>query len=177
MLCDTCNQNEATIFLTQIVEDETSKAALCATCGAPFIEGLRSSPELIERLHKDGIEIPPGVDAFAAVAALDLRYTEEAFYFVREGVARAVRAQDASSRHVTAAELLEALRALAIERYGLLARDRLGSWGVTSCEDFGEIVFTLIERGLFGQRPEDKKEDFSHGFDFAVAFPASRPED
>jgi uncharacterized repeat protein (TIGR04138 family) len=35
-------------------------------------------------------------------------------------------------------------------------------------------VFTLIEHGIFGKQPEDKKEDFSNGYDFATAFPRAQ---
>jgi len=80
-----------------------------------------------------------------------------------------------ASRHVTAHELLESLRVLALERYGSNAREQLGSWGVTRCEDFGEIVFALIDKGAFGKRPEDRKEDFDNGYDFASVFPVATP--
>jgi uncharacterized repeat protein (TIGR04138 family) len=175
MRCDKCNQNDATIFLTQVVEGNTTKVALCATCGAPFVGEIRSSPEFIEHLRKAGFPVPPLGDPFATVAALDLRHTKEAFWFVRDGVDRATKAHSPPRRHVTATELLEALRSLALERYGLAARERLRSWGITRCEDFGEIVFTLIEHGVFGRRPEDKKEDFSNGYDFTSAFPVATP--
>ena len=33
--CDQCKQNEATIFLTQIIESQTTKTALCATVWRP----------------------------------------------------------------------------------------------------------------------------------------------
>jgi uncharacterized repeat protein (TIGR04138 family) len=119
-------------------------------------------------LHGSGLR-----DPFNEVAASHPRYSKEAFYFVRDGVDRAVRSLGRQSRHVSASELLDALRVLALERYESNARERLRSWGVTGCEDFGEIVYTLIDHGLFGKRPEDKREDFTGGYDFAVAFPTS----
>jgi uncharacterized repeat protein (TIGR04138 family) len=106
------------------------------------------------------------------VAATRPGYSKDAFRFVRDGVDHAVRSLSRTSRHVTAGELLDSLRVLALERYGTSAGDQLRSWGVTCCEDFGEIVFTLIDSGLFGKRPEDRKEDFENGYDFKTAFPA-----
>ncbi len=170
MRCDKCNQNEATIFLTQVVDGNATNVALCATCGAPFVEAATSSPQVVEYLRKAGLPIPPLDDPFTKIAENHPKYTKEAFWFVRDGVNRAAGAHSPPVRHVTAKELLEALRLLTLERYGLKAREHLRSWGVTCCEDFGEIVFTLIEHRVFGRRPEDKKEDFSNGYDFASAF-------
>ena len=168
--CDQCKQNDATIFLTQIVEGEITKAAFCATCGEPFVQAAAESPQVREYLESHG------VDVFAEVADRDGRYTKEAFWFVRDGVHHAVRSRAERSRHVTAHELLETLRILALERYGANAREQLRSWGVTRCEDFGEIVFALIDNGVFGKRPEDRKEDFENGYDFATAFPITTSE-
>jgi len=168
--CDQCKQNDATIFLTQIVEGEITKAAFCATCGEPFVQAAAESPQVREYLESHG------VDVFAKVADRDGRYTKEAFWFVRDGVHHAVRSRAERSGHVTAHELLETLRILALERYGANAREQLRSWGVTRCEDFGEIVFALIDNGVFGKRPEDRKEDFENGYDFATAFPITTSE-
>ena len=167
MRCDQRKQNDATIFLTQIVEGEITKAALCATCGEPFVQAAAESPQVRDYLQRHR------VDVFAEVADRDARYTKEAFWFVRDGVHQAVRSRAGGSRHVTAHELLETLRILALERYGTNAREQLRSWGVTRCEDFGEIVFALIDNGVFGKRPEDRKEDFENGYAFATAFPST----
>ena len=170
MRCDQCKQDDATIFLTQIVEGEITKAALCATCGEPFVQAAAESPQVRDYLQRHR------VDVFAEVADRDARYTKEAFWFVRDGVHQAVRSRAGGSRHVTAHELLESLRILALERYGTNAREQLRSWGVTRCEDFGEIVFALIDNGVFGKRPEDRKEDFENGYDFETAFPSTTSE-
>jgi uncharacterized repeat protein (TIGR04138 family) len=168
--CDQCKQNDATIFLTQIIGGQTTKAALCATCGEPFVQAAMESPQVREYLESYG------VDVFAEVADRDGRYTKGAFWFVRDGVDHAVRSHAGGSRHVTAHELLESLRILVLERYGTNAREQLRSWGVTRCEDFGEIVFALIDNGVFGKRPEDRKEDFENGYDFETAFPSTTSE-
>jgi uncharacterized repeat protein (TIGR04138 family) len=173
MRCEQCEQNDATIFITQIGDGHKTEMALCATCGEPFTQAAASSPQLAEYLRGAGLPASPFVDVFAEVAEHDARFTKEAYWLVRDGVAHAVQSHSGDSRHVTANELLESLRILALERYGSDAREQLRSWGVTRCEDFGEIVFTLIEKGAFGKRPEDKKEDFDSGYDFATAFPVA----
>src|SRR5207249_7561775 len=129
MRCDRCKKNAATIFLTQIVDGDMTEASLCATCGAPFVEEIKSTPEFIKHLHDFGFGhgFRQLEDRFEKVAAFDLRYTKEGFRFVRDGVDRATKA--VGHRHVTAKELLDALRSLAIERYGSHAREQLCSWG------------------------------------------------
>ena len=46
----------------------------------------------------------------------------------------------------------------------------LAHWGVTRTEDFGRIVFTLVEVGLLVTQPGDREDDFAGVFDFAEAF-------
>ena len=84
MRCDQCEQNDATIFFTQIVEGEITKAALCATCGEPFVQAAAESPQVRDYLQRHR------VDVFAEVADRDARYRKEAFWFVRDGVHQAV---------------------------------------------------------------------------------------
>jgi uncharacterized repeat protein (TIGR04138 family) len=164
--CDKCHENEANVFLTQIIDGTMTKMALCQTCGEELTAGAISPHRLTEYLQTRSPD-----DTFEQVAGNHAQYSREAFRFVRDGVQHAVQSHPGHSRHVTAHELLEALRSLATERYGTDARETLARWGITRCEDFGEIVFTLIDQGLFGRRAEDRKEDFEHGYDFATAFP------
>jgi uncharacterized repeat protein (TIGR04138 family) len=149
------------------------KASLCETCGEPFVIAAKNPEKLEAALKRSGFPIPEFKDLFETIAA-GSAYNKRAYEFVREGLQRALAiqaAEDEPGRHVSAAELLNALHSLALERFGSRARQELALWGVFRCEDFGEIVFSMIDHGLFGKRPEDKKEDFSHGYDFASAFP------
>jgi uncharacterized repeat protein (TIGR04138 family) len=41
---------------------------------------------------------------------------------------------------------------------------------VTKTEDFGEIVFNLVEAGILGKTDADSREDFRDVFDFDDAF-------
>jgi uncharacterized repeat protein (TIGR04138 family) len=171
--CDKCHEKDASVFLTQIVDGDTTEVALCETCAQPLIDG-GISPERIFEFLRPGESFASLVSgAFDRVAASRPEYSKDAFFFVRDGIDHAVRSLTQKSRHVTAGELLESLRLLAIDRYGSSAREQLRSWGIKRCEDFGEIVFTLIGSGLFGKRPEDRKEDFDGGYDFETAFPSS----
>lgn len=62
------------------------------------------------------------------------------------------------------------LRDLAIERYGLLARTVLEHWGVRSTQDFGVLVYALIDRGELRASSQDRLEDFFAVYEFAEAF-------
>ena len=46
----------------------------------------------------------------------------------------------------------------------------LGSWGVHRTNDFGEIVFSMIEIGQMRKTRRDKLEDFHDVYDFNDAF-------
>ena len=73
-------------------------------------------------------------------------------------------------RHVSGGELLEGLRAYALDQFGPLSMTVLNAWGITRCRDFGDIVFNLIEYNVFSKTSNDKPEDFDEGFGFQEAF-------
>jgi uncharacterized repeat protein (TIGR04138 family) len=107
----------------------------------------------------------------------DARYDKKAYFFVRQGLDHTVnnlkkndptRAQ--RSQHVSGGELLEGLRAHALDQFGPLAKTVLESWGVRRCTDFGDIVFNLIEYNIFSKTDNDRREDFADIYDFDEAF-------
>ena len=73
-------------------------------------------------------------------------------------------------RHVTGQQLCMGLRDFAIDRFGLLAPAVLKSWGVRRTEDFGAIVFRMVELELLRTSPQDSEEDFRAIFQFDEAF-------
>ena len=48
----------------------------------------------------------------------------------------------------------------------------LESWGVNNCEDIGNLVFNLVEAGVFSKTERDTLDEFRAGFDFDEAFQA-----
>ncbi len=118
---------------------------------------------------------------FAEVVGLickeDPRYDRKAYDFIRLGLDHTVKelrkkdgAKAGKSRHVSGPELLEGLRAYALDQYGPLAKTVLNSWGVRRCTDFGEIVFNLIEYNVFSKTENDRREDFADIYSFEEAF-------
>jgi uncharacterized repeat protein (TIGR04138 family) len=103
----------------------------------------------------------------------DPRYAPRAYEFTRRAVTYASEVVFATGTHVSGPELLEAIRRFARERYGVLAPDVLGSWGVRSTEDFGEIVFHLVDAGLLSKTEEDSRDDFRDVYAFEDAFGAA----
>lgn len=106
-------------------------------------------------------------------------FPREAFQFVRDGLAHTVetvhgegQAGDDSdeSKHITGQQLCLGLRDYAIERYGRLARVVLDHWGLHTTDDFGKIVFAMVEVGLMRKTEEDTLEDFQGVYDFDEAF-------
>lgn len=61
-------------------------------------------------------------------------------------------------------------RQYAQQQYGYLARTVLGTWGIRTTADLGEIVFNMIKIGQMRKTRKDKREDFHNVYDFAEAF-------
>ena len=106
-------------------------------------------------------------------------YPRDAFEFVRRGLSFTVEHVHAAltdpdaSRHVSGQQLCEGLRQFALLQWGLLARTVLKRWNIRRTEDFGTIVFTLVENGDMSRTDEDLIEDFRGVYDFAAAFESS----
>jgi uncharacterized repeat protein (TIGR04138 family) len=43
-------------------------------------------------------------------------------------------------------------------------------WNIRRTEDFGELVFNLVDADLMRKTETDSREDFKDGFDFEEAF-------
>jgi len=107
----------------------------------------------------------------------DGRYPPEAYGFLHEGLNRASKEihGDASgmpegARHVTGAQLCNALKDLAVERWGRLAPIVLGRWNIRQTLDFGKMVYLLIDFNFMKKTETDSIEDFRDVYDFRDAF-------
>jgi len=99
----------------------------------------------------------------------DTRYKPEAYLFVLAGLHLTI-GRLPEPRHITGQELLEGLRAYGLDQFGPLALQVFQHWGVHSAEDFGRIVFTLVDHQLLRKTEEDSLADFRGGYDFSSAF-------
>lgn len=108
------------------------------------------------------------------IRAEDSRYDKAAYYFVRQGLDHTLKSlqsdSGSNSNHVRGQELLIGIRNFALEQYGPMAFTLLKHWGIHQCRDFGDIVFNLVEFGVLGKTENDRREDFTGGYDFYDAF-------
>lgn len=113
-------------------------------------------------------------EAVEEMAAANPSFSPHCYYFMREALDYTIKMLDkpasGKARHVSGGELLEGVRKFALQEYGPLAKRVLNTWGVHACEDFGRIVFIMVENGVLGKTDEDRIEDFSGGYDFEAAF-------
>ncbi len=116
----------------------------------------------------------------AEIVRRDPRYAYEAYEFIDRalqhtqkmlGRERTRDSQPGDPRlHVGGRELLEGIRELALQEFGLMVRTVFAMWGVHRTADFGNVVFNLIEAGLMSKTDEDRLEDFTDVYDFEQAF-------
>lgn len=113
-------------------------------------------------------------------------FSESAFDFVRDGLRHTVETLQSAAacsvpaaeeaaierRHVTGQQLCMGLKELAIERWGLLSLTVLNRWGIERTDDFGTIVYAMIDRAELKSSENDSIEDFKGVYDFDEAFGA-----
>ena len=104
-------------------------------------------------------------------------YPREAFEFVQMGLSHTQECRfeetvglPEDERHVSGPELCIGLRDFAIDQYGMLAPSVLRSWHIERTDDFGRIVFAMVDHGLMSKTDEDSLDDFRGVFDFDEAF-------
>ncbi len=113
-------------------------------------------------------------------------YPVDAFLFIQRGLdftvkrihgevaARTAYEEDDDeippSRHVSGQQLCLGMRDFAKREYGLLARSVLARWNIHHSEDFGRIVFAMVDGGLMHKTQEDTIKDFIDVFHFDQAF-------
>lgn len=117
-------------------------------------------------------------------AAARTRYPLDAFHFIRRGLDYTVhRAHpqpeklSEQERHVSGRQLSEGLRDFAIDQYGHMARTVLRRWRINRTEDFGHIVFAMVDAGLMQATDSDSVRDFDGVFDLDDAMDAPIPLD
>jgi uncharacterized repeat protein (TIGR04138 family) len=149
----------------------SAEARICAVAQRPGLHHSPRRPETMEELD------------FAALVDLvrkdDPRFDRRAYFFLRDALdhtVKAVRKAEAKSakprgsNHVTGQELLEGIREHAVQQFGPMAHLVLTQWGLACCRDFGDMVYQLIEFGVFSKTETDRKEDFADIYTFEDAF-------
>lgn len=133
-----------------------------------------STRPLPNRLKMHEANFDEGIEL---ITLKDPRYRRDAYVFVRDaldhtkkGLTRREGIPMTDNEHVTGQELLAGVRDYALGQFGPMVITVLEDWGITRCEDFGEIVFNIVEAGLFSKTDTDSRTDFQQGYDFDEAF-------
>ena len=111
-------------------------------------------------------EIDFDSDRFEDIVAKDSRYDARAYALLMD----VVRALGEGERHMSGADILEEFKECALDQYGPLAYTVLTEWGLTRCEDIGEMMFNLTEAHRVAKDEDDTPESFVGGYDFKEAF-------
>jgi len=113
-------------------------------------------------------------EALEQLLAKDVRYHRDAYNFVREALdytqKTVTKENKGKLRHVTGQELLRGIREYALQQFGPMTITVFEEWGVQICQDFGEIVFNMVESGLLAKTDKDSRADFKDAYDFDEVF-------
>lgn len=109
------------------------------------------------------------IQAVEEICVKDVRYKPEGYEFVSQAL-NFTRKKMKKDGHITGRELSEGMRDFAIDQYGPMAKSVLKHWGIHKTEDFGNIVFNLIEKKIFFKTENDSIDDFKAVYDFDSAF-------
>lgn len=106
------------------------------------------------------------------------RYRPEAYQFVFSALRHAQQClgrcrtdqTDEEEAHISGQELLEGIRQFALQQFGLLTIPVFRKWGIRGTDDFGRIVFELVERGEMRKTEHDQLSDFFDVYSFEEVF-------
>lgn len=117
-------------------------------------------------------------EKLAEIVRSDPRYTYEAYEFIYQALHHTQRMlgrlpsddrpPDPTDKrfHVSGPELVRGICALALQEFGRMARTVFRMWGINQTDDWGHIVFNLVEHELMSKTSEDTMGDFHNIFDF-----------
>jgi uncharacterized repeat protein (TIGR04138 family) len=89
----------------------------------------------------------------------DARYRLGAYVFVLSGLEFCMT-QIGEKRHVTGQELSVGLLTFAHRQFGPLVKSVFDYWGIEATDDFGYIVYNMIDIGVMSRQSGDRLEDF-----------------
>ena len=107
-------------------------------------------------------------DGFDDIIARDHRYNARAYTLLLD-VIHALGGPE-GDRHMDAAAIMDEFKEAALDQFGPMTYRVLAEWGLSRCEDLGEMMFNLADSGRVHRDPDDGKESFIGGYDFEEAF-------
>jgi len=74
------------------------------------------------------------------------------------------------SKHISGEELLAGIKALLLKKFGPMTMTVLKHWGIKATDDFGNIVFNLVESKVLAKDTNDHYDSFKNAYDFDEVF-------
>jgi len=99
----------------------------------------------------------------------DPRYYPEAYEFVMEALNFSQK-KFKKSKHISGEELLIGINALLLKKFGPMTMTVLGHWGIKATDDFGNIVYNLVENKVLAKDTRDQYDSFKNAYDFDEVF-------
>src|SRR5437763_1851861 len=99
------------------------------------------------------------------ITGKDNRYKPDAYEFVMQSL-WFTQKRLKQPGHINGKELLEGIKKFSLQQYGPMAKTVFRHWCVKTTNDFGVIVFNMIDAGLLRKTDDDKKSDFDNFYDF-----------
>jgi len=170
MVCQKCQQRAATVHITTFIDDAMTKSDFCVECA-------RAMPQLADVLPCPQFsESHPYRDVLIRSLGRHPRYSIEAYEFVCDALGIGSNLPQEQSametlRNVSCKEVLEIIRQAALEKFRKESKGVLWSWNIFRTEDFGEIIFEMIDAGILAKGPRDSRDGFRNGFSFEEVFP------
>ena len=73
-------------------------------------------------------------------------------------------------KHMDAYAIMDEFKETALDQFGPMTYRVLTEWGLSCCEDLGEMMFNLADSGRVQRDPDDEKSSFIGGYDFEETF-------
>lgn len=106
----------------------------------------------------------------------DRRYQADAYEFVMQAIGFTQRKLNREG-HISGKELLEGIREFGLQQYGPLTKTVFERWGIKTTDDFGKIVFNMVENGLVRKTKTDSQDDFKDVYHFNEALDIFKVKD
>ena len=111
-------------------------------------------------------EIDFGSDSFEDIVAKDGRYAPRAYALLMD----VIHYLGKDGKHMSAEDIMDEFKERTLDQYGPLSYTVLTEWGLTRCEDLGEMMFNLADFHRVRRDPDDSPESFIGGYDFEETF-------
>lgn len=102
------------------------------------------------------------------IISADPRYKADAYEFLMQALMFTQKKLKRQG-HVSGKELLGGVREFGLQQYGPMAKAVFSHWGINKTEDFGEMVFNMVGKGLLSKTEQDSSADFKNVYDLQEA--------